>query len=221
MGRRIKIGIDVGGTFTHAVALDAIDAALVATAMVPTTHTAAEGVARGVVESMHRLIDTAAIDPCDVALIAHSTTQATNALLEGDVATVGVIGMGHGWEGWRARGQTRVDDIELAPGKRLRAVHRFLDTTTPPAEDRLVAVLDELRREGAEVLVVSEAFGVDDPANEHRAAELSAAPGLAGDLRLGHLAALRAQGAHADGGDQRQHAAADARHGRAHRAGRA
>ena len=171
MARRVKIGIDVGGTFTHAVAVDADEAALVGTTMVPTTHSAKEGVARGVVESMHRLIDEAAIDPRDVALIAHSTTQATNALLEGDVAVAGVIGMGRGWEGWRARSQTRVDDIELAPGKGLRVVPGFLDTGTALTDERIAALVDELRAGGAEVFVASEAFGVDEPANEHRVAE--------------------------------------------------
>ncbi|MCU0257263.1 MAG: hypothetical protein MUF60_11050 [Vicinamibacterales bacterium] len=173
MGRRVKIGIDVGGTFTHAVAVDALDATLVGAVMVPTTHTAREGVARGVVESMHRLIDAAGLDPRDVVLIAHSTTQATNALLEGDVATVGIVGMGRGWEGWRARGQTRVDDIQLAPGKHLRTVHRFVDTEKAIDEARLRALFDELRAEGAEVLVASEAFGVDDPSREHRVADLA------------------------------------------------
>ena len=171
MARRIKIGIDVGGTFTHAVAVEADTSALLGTAMVPTTHAADEGVARGVVESMHRLLEECGIDPSEVVFIAHSTTQATNALLEGDVATVGVIGMGRGWEGRRARGQTRIDGLALAPGKMLPTVHRFLDTGAPLTDDRLAAVLDELRRNGAEVFVVSEAFGVDDQANEHRVAE--------------------------------------------------
>ena len=177
MARRVKIGIDVGGTFTHAVAVDADDGSLAGAVMVPTTHAAREGVARGVVESLRRLIEAASIDPRDVALIAHSTTQATNALLEGDVAAVGVIGMGRGWEGRRARGQTRVDNIELAPGKRLRTAHRFLDTGTPLTDERLAAAADQLRAEGAEVFVVSEAFGVDDPANEQRAAAFIRARG--------------------------------------------
>jgi N-methylhydantoinase A/oxoprolinase/acetone carboxylase beta subunit len=171
MPRRIKIGIDVGGTFTHAVAVNADTSALIGTAMVPTTHAADEGVARGVVESMHRLLEECGIDPRDVVFIAHSTTQATNALLEGDVATVGIIGMGRGWEGWRARSQTRIDGLELAPGKMLPTVHRFLDTRAPLTDERIAAVLDELRRIGAEVFVVSEAFGVDDQAHEHRVAE--------------------------------------------------
>jgi N-methylhydantoinase A/oxoprolinase/acetone carboxylase beta subunit len=147
------------------------------TSMVPTTHTAEEGVARGVVASMHRLIAQASIDPREVVLIAHSTTQATNALLEGDVAAVGVVGLGRGWEGWRARGQTRVDDIELAPGKNLRTIHRFLDTGTALTDESIATAIDDLRRRGAEVFVASEAFGVDDAANEHRVAEMVRARG--------------------------------------------
>ncbi|MEI7527592.1 MAG: hydantoinase/oxoprolinase family protein [Elusimicrobiota bacterium] len=178
MTRKIKIGIDVGGTFTHAVALDAETLELIGKSMVPTTHTAAEGVARGVVESMHRLLNETAISPGEVALIAHSTTQATNALLEGDVATVGIIGMGTGSEGFIAKRQTRIAHLELAPGKFLKTRHRFIDTGTPFTDAQVKRLLGELRGEGAEVFVASEAFGVDRPANEKRVTELARAEGL-------------------------------------------
>ncbi len=194
--KTVKIGIDVGGTFTHAVAVEtAGGAALIGKAMVPTTHTATEGVARGVVESLHKLMAETGLTADRIALIAHSTTQATNALLEGDVATVGIIGLGSGVEGKRAKSETAVGDIELAPGKFLRTHHRFLDTAKDFSDAAIRRALDELVAAGAEVIVASESFGVDDPSREERVIALATEMGLGGTVAsaISQLYGLRAR----------------------------
>ena len=93
---RIRVGIDVGGTFTDAVAVDATTLELLGQVKVPTSHHHEDGVAHGIVEALDRLLKQTGHAPQDVAFLAHGTTQATNALLEGDVATVGLIGIGAG-----------------------------------------------------------------------------------------------------------------------------
>ena len=176
--RRIRVGIDVGGTFTHAVAIDTADFTLVAQKKVPTTHTAAEGVARGIIDSLISMMKEGGIDASEVILIAHSTTQATNALLEGDVAPAGIIGMGRGIEKFKARSETKVGDIELAPGPFLKTYHRFLDTAEPLTEQRVLDAIHELKQEGAEVFVASEAFSVEDASNEDFVVRVCAKNGL-------------------------------------------
>lgn len=177
--RRIKIGIDVGGTFTHAVAVDIDTMELVGKAVVPTTHGADKGVALGVVQSMERLLNETQVHNDEVILIAHSTTQATNALIEGDVAKVGIIGMATGAGGIRARQEANIGRIELSEGKFLQTGFRFLDTAKDMTEEKIRRAIQELAEEGCEAFVSSESFGVDDPAREERVASIAIEMGYA------------------------------------------
>jgi hypothetical protein len=59
----VRIGIDVGGTFTKAVAIDNATLAIIGKASTLTTHRAAEGVAAGVVAVFRDVLDRHRIDP--------------------------------------------------------------------------------------------------------------------------------------------------------------
>ncbi|MFI5338328.1 MAG: hydantoinase/oxoprolinase family protein [Candidatus Methylomirabilales bacterium] len=169
----VRIGIDVGGTFTKAVAIDNTSLKIVGKATTMTTHRAPEGVAAGVVQVFHDVLAQNRMDPRDVRFVAHSTTQATNALLEGDVAPVGILGMGGGWIQSRlARRQTRIGAIELAPGKVLTPFHAFLPTANVNP-DAVRRELEALRGQGARVIVASEAFGVDATARERLVTDIA------------------------------------------------
>jgi N-methylhydantoinase A len=145
---------------------------MVASVKVPTTHDHADGVAAGIVAGLERLLAEHAIDPASIAFIAHSTTQATNALLEGDVATVGVVTLG----GPFARAFARFAPFALAEGVRFApAWFRAGDGRAPET----ARVLEELRAAGVEALAVSEPFGVDRPQREGAIVAAARASGLA------------------------------------------
>jgi N-methylhydantoinase A len=164
--RRLRIGIDVGGTFTDVVAVDATTRTMVASVKVPTTHDHADGVAAGIVTGLERLLGENAIDPASIAFIAHSTTQATNALLEGDVARVGVATLG----GPMARAFARFAPFALAEG--ICFAPEWFDGRDP-------GLLDALRAAGVESLAVSEPFAVDRPLREAALVASARATGLA------------------------------------------
>lgn len=161
MGRKVRMGIDVGGTFTKAVAIDNETHEIIGKSSILTTHSAKEGVAKGVVTVFLNCMKENDIKPEDIAFLAHSTTQATNALLEGDVADVGILAIGKGGiEGYLAKKQTKLGDIPLVTGKFIKTYHTYLPQKGI-TEEAIAAAIRELMKQGAQVIVATKAFGVD------------------------------------------------------------
>lgn len=182
---KVRIGIDVGGTFTDAVAINDETYELIGSVKLPTTHDAKEGVAAGIIHVLSKIMEEYDIKAEDVVFIAHGTTQATNALLEGDVAKVGILALGSGIQGIKSKSDTNITDIELAAGKFLHTFHAYVNTADTAAfhENAKKAIL-ELKARGAESIVVSEAFSVDDPENENEVLRICQEldiPGTAGN----------------------------------------
>jgi len=177
---RVRIGVDVGGTFTKSVAIDMNTGKIIGKVTVPTTHFSEEGVSTGIVESLIKLILKEGINESNIELISHSTTQAVNALLEGDTTKVGIIGMGVNLEKNDIVKRTNLGNVKLGPNKYLKTCYRFLDTSKFLDKEEILQILKELKEEGAKVLIVSEAYGVDDPSNELYVMEKSDLPATAG-----------------------------------------
>jgi N-methylhydantoinase A len=180
MMNRVRIGVDVGGTFTKSVAIDMNNGKIIGKVTVPTSHFSEEGVSTGIIESLMKLIHKEGINESNIELISHSTTQAVNALLEGDTTKVGIIGMGVSLEKSDIIKRTNIGNVELAPNKYLKTCYRFLDTSKFLDKHEIYQIINELKEEGAKVLIVSEAYGVDDPSNELYVMEKSDLPATAG-----------------------------------------
>jgi N-methylhydantoinase A len=84
---RFRIGIDTGGTFTDIVAVDAGSGAMRVTKVSSTPANPAVGLVRGV----HQILADMGAGVADVAGLAHGTTVATNALLQGRIDSLGLI----------------------------------------------------------------------------------------------------------------------------------
>lgn len=178
MARSVRMGIDVGGTHTKAVAIDNATHEIIGKSSVKTTHDDPRGVAAGVVKSFENCLKENNIKPEEVVFVAHSTTQATNALIEGDVATVGIVGMAKGGiEGMLAKKQTCLKNIDLGNNKEIKILNSFINTKKL-TDDVAEQILNELQKQGAQVIVSSMAFGVDDSGPEQLVYEASKKKGI-------------------------------------------
>jgi len=162
----LRVGVDVGGTFTKAVAVDAAAGGLRAHVTVPTTHGAEGGVTAGAAAALRGLLAELGEDREAVGYVAFSTTQAMNALLEGDVARVGVVAIARGRELRATRRRTAIGAVKLAPGRELHTEHELIDASAGLDPERVRAALERLASRGCEAIAVSGAYSVDDPGEE-------------------------------------------------------
>jgi len=82
-----RLGIDVGGTFTDLLLFNEETGAMT---LEKTPSTPADQ-SIGILNGIHKIVDAAGLSPQDLDLILHGTTVATNAVLEGKGALVGLI----------------------------------------------------------------------------------------------------------------------------------
>ncbi len=83
----LRIGIDTGGTFTDIVSVDAATGAMRVTKVASTPSNPAIGLVRGV----NAVLAAGGAEAGDVVGLAHGTTVATNALLQGEIRSLGLI----------------------------------------------------------------------------------------------------------------------------------
>src|SRR5258706_15808385 len=85
--RPMRVGIDIGGTFTDAALVDA-GTGRVRVVKVLTTP---EDPAKGFMGALERGLAECGAEGRDVAAVVHATTVATNAIIEGKTARVGML----------------------------------------------------------------------------------------------------------------------------------
>jgi N-methylhydantoinase A len=185
---KLRIGIDVGGTFTDVTAFDEDAAALVAVRK----YTSNSAQPAAVMQEITR--DLAAEFGADaVSLILHGSTAALNTMLEGKGARVGLITtrgfrdvyeIGRQWRG------DEVFNIFAPPPKmlltrdRIHEVRERLDFTgnviEPLNADDVAAAARKLIAQGVEAVAVCFLFAYANPAHEQAAAKIirDIAPGL-------------------------------------------
>ena len=82
-----RLGVDVGGTFTDLVQVDDATGAFF---HMKTPSTPGD-LSQGVIEGLRRICRTSNTQPDEISHILHGTTVATNAVLEGKGARVGLL----------------------------------------------------------------------------------------------------------------------------------
>jgi N-methylhydantoinase A len=172
-----RIGVDVGGTFTDVVAVDANGATWVT--KVPTTPNQDDAV----MEGLQLFLDDVGIGPDQVLRVAHGTTSSTNALIERKgaktalVTTVGFrdvleIRRGHkpdAYDFYFELPQPLVPrPLRLEVDERIDHQGNVLKALDDADLDRIA---EQLRPQDIEGIAVSFIFSFKNPAHERRAVE--------------------------------------------------
>jgi N-methylhydantoinase A len=179
-----RLGVDVGGTFTDLLLLDSDTGAFWRHKTPSTPSDSSEGILVGV----NAICADAGITASDIRFFLHGTTVATNAVLEGKGARVGLItteGYRHimqiarsfvpgglaGWIVWpKPEPLARLEDTVEIKGR--MSAHG--EELRPIDEEDIRAALSHLKTQGVEALTVSLMNAYLNGAHEVRVSELAA-----------------------------------------------
>src|SRR6187551_2676589 len=192
MTRRIRIGIDTGGTFTDVVAFDEDSGELVTTKTPSTPSNPADGFMAGI-DKVLGLLGLPEGHGDAISAVSHGTTVATNQLLEGKVDALGYITT-EGYEAMLEIARQSVPDgygnsyfwvkpPRIVPRDLVKGVEGRLDVTgaevRPFDEDGARTVARWFRDQGVDTLGVCFLHSYANPAHEDqmRAVLLEEHPG--------------------------------------------
>ena len=185
------IGVDIGGTFTDAFAAD--ESGRIVSAKTPSTP---PDFAQGFLSAVEDLASAVGVELDDLlaetSYLVHGTTSTLNALVTGDVATVGFLTTrGHedsisimNLEGrYAGLGAAEIQDMArtnkppaLVPHRLVRAIDERVDYKGAPVvpldEDGARRAIRELIDGGAEAIAVSLLWSFANPVHEQRLREL-------------------------------------------------
>ncbi len=175
---KVVLGVDTGGTYTDAALVDHdmagrhVDAAnrdlgVLAEAKALTTR---HDLAIGIEQAVRAVLDQKAVAPEAIHLVALSTTLATNAIVEGQGRSVGLLLIGYDRELVRQYGLER----ELATERLvyLRGGHDVVGEEQAPLDEEAAREAILAWRNEVEGFAISGFFGVYNPSHELRVKEL-------------------------------------------------
>ena len=168
------LAVDIGGTFTDVVLLDAAGTGSVVEKVLTTPKEPAMGVMDGV----RRALARASVAAGDVRYVIHGTTLVTNALIERKGAPTGLITTAGHEDALEIGRETRYDAYDLAlekpeplvaPSRRLGLTGRVMadgSERVPLALDEVDAAIARLRAAGVQAVAVSLIHAYRNPAHE-------------------------------------------------------
>lgn len=180
--QRIRIGVDVGGTFTDFVLVDG-KRGVIFTGKQLTTH---QDPSQAICEGVERIVREAGLTIVDIDGIVHGTTLVTNTLIERNGARVGLVTTRGFRDVLEVGHEMRYDLYDLFMEKPEPIVQRPLRLTVaermsaqgevlePLDEPGVVAVAEKLVEAGVDAIAVSFLNAFANPVHEFRAAELIA-----------------------------------------------
>lgn len=175
-----RIAIDTGGTFTDCVLYDGHEKVL-AVAKVPSQPKSPD---KAIANGINRLLEIAKLKPTDIDQVAHGTTIATNAVIQGRFARAGMITTQGCRDTLEIGSQIRTQPYNLRAEQKKPLIPRDLRIEVPgrlAAMGEEIEAIDEgavraavkaLKDRGAEAVAVAGLFSFANPAQEERVAEI-------------------------------------------------